>query len=106
MEVNQSKVFLVHFLKKWKYLEFCLPELEALAGMCGVNPTSLYNEKTPKNGIDIKASPYVYVNLPNVEAAKQIQSRSVLIGEILNVFSQANNSWDQLIKNVDKEALG
>ena len=80
-------MFLVHFLKKWKYLDFCLPELESLAGMCGVNPVSLYNEKTPKAKVDIKKSPYVYVNLPSVEAAKQIQSRSVLIGEILNVFS-------------------
>lgn len=44
----QSKVFLVHFLKKWKYLDFCLPELESLAGLFGVKASTLYHEKNPK----------------------------------------------------------
>ena len=65
-----SRVFLVHFLKKWKYLDFCLPELEALADLYGVKTASLYNEKTPKESMDIKVSPYVYVNLPNELVAK------------------------------------
>lgn len=39
----------MHFLKKWKYLDFCLPELEALAEMNGVKLADLYHEKTPKD---------------------------------------------------------
>jgi hypothetical protein len=33
---QKSRVFLVHFLKKWKYLDFCIPELVSLADMFGV----------------------------------------------------------------------
>jgi len=67
-----SKVFLVHFLKKWKYLDFCLPELEALADMHGVTPATLYHERNPRASIDIKKSPMVYVNLPSEGVAQQI----------------------------------
>ena len=31
--MEKTRVFLVHFVKKFKYLDFCLPELEALADM-------------------------------------------------------------------------
>jgi hypothetical protein len=65
-----SKVFLVHFLKKWKYLDFCLPELEALADMHGVPPQDLYHPKNPKSSLDIKKSQMVYVNLPSEGVAK------------------------------------
>lgn len=67
-----SKVFLVHFLKKWKYLDFCLPELEALADMHGVPPCALYHAQNPRSLIDIKKSPMVYVNLPSEGVAQQI----------------------------------
>ena len=65
-------MFLVHFLKKWKYLDFCLPELEALAEMNGISLDNLYHEKTPRDQVDIKKAPYVYVNLPDEQAAKRI----------------------------------
>ena len=94
-------MFLVHFLKKWKHLDFCLPELEALSELFGVPTADLYNERTPKESMDIKASPYVYVNLPNELLARQIQERSVLIKEILSVLSQAKGSYEDLVKNVD-----
>jgi len=67
---QQSKVFLVHFFKKWKYLDFCLPELEALADMHGIRAAALYHEKNPRNSLDMKASPCVYVNLPNEQVAR------------------------------------
>lgn len=95
----------MHFLKKWKYLDFCLPELEALAELHGVKAASLYNEKTPKEAMDIKAAPYVYVNLPNDAVAKGIQQRSVLIKEIINVLSEAKGSYEDLVKGVDLPAL-
>ena len=67
---NQSKVFLVHFFKKHKYLDFCLPELEALADMSGVNIIGLYHEKNPRNSLDMNKSPCVYINLPNEQVAQ------------------------------------
>lgn len=95
----------MHFLKKWKYLDFCLPELEALAEMNGVNLANLYHEKTPKEQIDIKKTPFVYVNLPNEEVARRIQGRSILIKEVINVLSEAKNSYEDLVKGVDLPAL-
>lgn len=77
----------MHFFKKWKYLDFCLPELEALADMFGVKPSALYHERNPVGTIDIQKSPCVYVNLPNEQVAKKIVERSVLINEIINVLS-------------------
>lgn len=100
-----SKVFLVHFLKKWKYLDFCLPELEALADMHGVPPNALYHEKNPRECLDIKKSPMVYVHLPSESVAREISSRSVLIKEIINVLSQAKTSYEELVKNVDVPSL-
>ena len=67
-----SKVFLVHFLKKFKYISFCLPELEALADMHGVSPLDLYHERNPRSSIDIDKSNMVYVNLPNEKVAREI----------------------------------
>lgn len=34
--MESSKKYLVHFLKKFKYLDFCLGELESLSDMYGV----------------------------------------------------------------------
>ena len=82
---------MVHFFKKFKYLDFCIPELESLATMFGVDLKTLY--VTPKQSIDVMTSPLVYVNLPGDSVAKQIQGRSVLIQEILQVFSQSNQSF-------------
>ena len=82
-----SRVFLVHFVKKYKWLDFCLPELEALADLNGVNMKTLYHERNPKPSIDVKLSPMVYVNLPNEEVARSIVARSVLIKEIINPLS-------------------
>ena len=47
----------------------------------------------------------MYVNLPNVQAAQRIQERSVLIKEIINVFSQTNVSFEDLVERVDVQAL-
>ena len=45
----KHRVYLCHFLKKGKYLDFCLNELEALADMRGVLPSNLYAEKRPES---------------------------------------------------------
>lgn len=50
-------------------------------------------------------SPCVYVNLPDEQTARRIQERSVLIKEIINVFSQSNVSFEDLVKRVDVQAL-
>ena len=104
--MEPTRVFLVHFLKKWKYLDFCLPELEALAEMNGVNLNKLYHERTPRNAIDIKQTPYVFVNLPSENVAKNIVGRSILIKEIINVLSEAKSDYGALVKGVDLVGLG
>ena len=59
-------------MKKLKYLDFCLNELETLADMCGVARKDLYVDPQPESDKDIKRSPYVFVKLPNDEAARFI----------------------------------
>ena len=70
--INKSRVYLVHFIKKMKYLDFCIPELEALAEIQGVKPNNLYLGNVPRSGEEIQKTPYVYVNLPNEQAVQQI----------------------------------
>jgi len=67
--MDKTNTYLVHFFKKWKYLDFCLPELESLASMFGTNIETLYDARNPKDKIDIKVSPCIYVNLPNDKVA-------------------------------------
>lgn len=45
---SKSRTFLVHFFKKFKYLDFCLPELESLADLNGVKTVNLYDERNPR----------------------------------------------------------
>ena len=79
-----KKQFLVHFTKKFRYLDFCLNELEALADMNGVKREELFVQ--PKESLrNIFKSPTVYVRLPGDEVCKRIVSRSVLIKEIVEV---------------------
>ena len=85
--MDKTNVYLVHFFKKWKYLDFCLAEFESLATMFGADLKTLYHVKNPKDKIDIKISPCVYVNLPSDECARKIVQRSVLIKEVLTVLS-------------------
>lgn len=81
--------YLVHFLKKFKYLDFCLQELESISEMYGVKPEKLYAQ--PKDNLNMMKSPLVYVNLPSEEVATKIVKRSVLIKEIIDVISEAKN---------------
>lgn len=85
--MDKTQTYLVHFFKKWKYLDFCLPEFESLATMYGANLDTLYDKRNEKASIDVKVSPCIYVNLPNDKVAGQIQARSVMIKEIINVLS-------------------
>lgn len=104
--METSRRYLVHFFKKWKYLDFCLPELESLAEMHGADISTLYDETTnARASIDMKKSTLVYVNLPSDEVARQIQSRSIMIKEIIDVFSESKGSYDELVKNVDVALL-
>ena len=64
--MDKTQKYLVHFTKKWKYLDFCLPELESLAELFGTNLTTLYDESTnPKSQIDILKNSCIYVHLPS-----------------------------------------
>ena len=104
METTQR--YLVHFFKKFKYLDFCLNELEALARMFGTDLATLYHHSNPRPTLDMNRSTMVYVNLPNDHVAQKIQERSVLIKEILNVFAESSNrSYEDLLANVDEARL-
>lgn len=43
--------------------------------------------------------------MPNEEVARKIQERSVLINEMINVLSQSNEGYEDLVKKVDVPAL-
>lgn len=83
MELHKSSKYLVHFLKKHQFLDFCLNELESLSEMYGVKRGELFCQ--PKETFNPKKNPTVYVNLPSEDVAKQIVSRSILIKEIFDV---------------------
>jgi hypothetical protein len=91
--MEKTQRYLVHFFKKWKYLDFCIPELESLAEMYGADIHSLYDKANPKSELDMKRSTCIYVNLPSDEVAKQIQARSIMIKEILHPFSQSHQNF-------------
>jgi hypothetical protein len=62
--------------------------------MFGVNLDNLYSE--PKK--DLFVNPCIFVNLPSDDVCKQIMRRSILIKEIIDVFSfythNNDNKWD------------
>ena len=85
----ELKTYLVHFRKQWKYLDFCLQELEALADLFGqVNPKDLYLDD-PRGSFDPKVNPTTFIRLPSDEVARQIVGRSILIKEIIDVYATA-----------------
>ena len=69
---NKNRVFLVKFFKKQKLIDFCCQELEALSQMFGADLENFYCEKNPRDEIDVDKRPYVFINLPSLEAAQQI----------------------------------
>lgn len=100
--MESSKRFLVHFIKKFKYLDFCLAELESLSDMHGIKKDQLYVE--PRDTLNVQKNPLVYVNMPNEEVAKKIVDRAILIKEVIDVISEAT-SYQGLLDNVDKSRL-
>lgn len=119
MEPAATKKYLVHFIKKFKYLDFCLPEFESLVtlycpGALGSwavgKPFPCYRTLRerlycrPYSNADIAKHPMAYVNLPSAEVADRIVKRSILIKEVIDVISEAK-SYPELLENVDKVKL-
>lgn len=86
MESALSQRYLVHFIKKFKYLDFCLNELESLADLHGVKRHQLFTE-SKEFLTNIQKNPLVFVNLPSEDIATKIVKRSILIKEIIDVNS-------------------
>ena len=80
------KRYLVHFRQHVKYFDFAWQEVESLASMHGVSREQLFVNDPAL--VNLKINPTVYVNLPSDEVCKQIVARSVLIKEIIDVFSE------------------
>ena len=80
------KKYLVHFRQHIKFFDFAKQELESLAGLYGVSKEQLYVNSDAI--FDLKENPTIYVYLPGDETCHQIMSRSVLIKEIIDVFSE------------------
>ena len=118
--VPNTKRYLIHFIKKFKYLEFCLPEFESLVSMyCpvqtygtlsnGVHSRCIQSLRqklycSPRDQITISKHPMAYANLPNEQVAKQITARSILIKEMIDVISEAK-TYEGLLANVDRSKL-
>lgn len=100
------KQYLVHFRQHWKYLDFARQELESLASMHGVSKDELFVRDPAL--LDMKVNPTVYINLPSDQVCKQILARSVLIKEIIDVFSEAQltrRSRERSSEKVEGEAV-
>lgn len=75
-------------------MDFCLQELEAVVSICGLNLTraELFIENwATLNARDLVQNACVYIKLPSNNAeslCKQIVARSILIKEIVDVFSE------------------
>ena len=67
--MDKTHRYLVHFFKKFKYLDFAIPEFESLAEIHGTNMASLYDPVNPKNSLNIKDNNCIYVNLPSDKVA-------------------------------------
>lgn len=115
----QTKKYLVHFIKKFKYLDFCLPEIESLVTMYCPGALGSWAPGTPypclntlrerlycipRDQINIAKHPLAYVNLPSEAIANQIVKRSILIKEVIDVISEAK-SYESLLQNVNKDKL-
>ena len=68
-------------------MDFARQELESLAELYGVAKETLFVRDAAL--LDMKVNPTVYVRLPNDDVCKKIVARSVLIKEIIDVFSEA-----------------
>ena len=110
-----SRRVLVHFIKKFKYLDFCLPEFESLVnlycytlqGKPQPSFTALREQLycQARDTINVQRHPCVYVNMPcNNEVMDKIVKRSILVKEVIDVISEAKN-YEQLLENVDKTKL-
>ncbi|CAI2370842.1 unnamed protein product [Moneuplotes crassus] len=90
----------VCFAIKMQYRYFCIQEFEALCEMNEVKPIIL----SDVDKFDCNICPFIEVDLPDYEGARQVVSRSVMIKYILDPFSQGT-SYEDLLVNVDKERL-
>jgi hypothetical protein len=63
VEAIKTQKYLVHFIKKFAFLDFCLNELESISEMHGVKRDNLY--VYPRETLNVRKNPTVYVNLPN-----------------------------------------
>ena len=73
--------FLFHYAHS--FLPFRLPELNALLTMCGVEPSSAYNEATAAADLE---RPFLVLDLPSVEVAGRVAGRGILINSAYEVW--------------------
>ena len=103
MEASPTKKLLIHFIKKFQYLDFCLNEFESLVSMSCPPAASIMGRKYPcmatlrealychpRESLNVHKHPFAYVNLPGGEAsARELVKRSILIKEVIDVISEA-----------------
>ena len=95
------KKYLVHFRQHWKHLDFARQELESLAEMHGITKELLFVSDPAL--LDMKVNPTVYVNLPGDQICREIVSRSILIKEIIEVFSECQLTRKSRERSRDRE---
>ena len=75
---------LVHFYNDQHWIDFRYAELDALLRIYGVRPKLAYDESVKSS------SPFLPINLPSIEEAQKICSRSVLIKCIYELWTCKN----------------
>ena len=72
---------LVNFVRKQYFMDFCLAELQSLCELQNIQVQLNYNSfKVEEDWVH-------YIDLPNIESAKVICSRAVLIKNIIRVIT-------------------
>ncbi|CDW74335.1 trna (guanine-n2)-methyltransferase homolog [Stylonychia lemnae] len=66
---SKGSLYLVHFIKKYKYLDFVLNELESIAEIFGVSKENLYQQS--RDSINIHKNPLVFGQGDSIESMLQ-----------------------------------
>ncbi len=91
---------LAQLVRKAKFIDFFVQDLQAIGEIEGIHniiDPEITNET-------IQKQPYVYIHVPNMESARRILTRSVLIHSLSRVFGEGRTLEDAK-KAVNKEAF-
>ena len=90
--------FVVQF--GWKHVDFWKAEFDSVLTLNNLSPEDVYNEEHLTLG---NKSPFLFVNFPSIDVAKQVSSRCVLITRVYQYWGHGKTdaALHQAIKGLD-----